>query len=30
MMESHNVIPISIMITGVGYWDDYEQLKVKL
>ena len=30
MMESHNVIPISMMITGVGCWDDYEQLKVKL
>lgn len=30
MIESHNVIPISIRITGVGRWDDYEQLKEKL
>ena len=30
IMKSHNVIPISIRITGVGRWDDYEQLKEKL
>ena len=29
-MESHNVIPISMMVTGVGCWDDYERLKEKL
>ena len=30
IMESHNVIPISMMVTGVGCWDDYERLKEKL
>lgn len=30
IMESCNVIPISMMVTGVGCWDDYEQLKEKL
>ena len=30
IIESHNIIPVSIRVTGVGRWDDYEQLKEKL
>lgn len=29
-IESHNVIPVSIKVAGMGRWDDYEQLKKKL
>lgn len=29
-IESHNVIPVSIRVAGVGRWDDYEQLKEKI
>lgn len=30
ILKSHNVIPVSIKVAGVGRWDDYEQLKEKL
>ena len=30
IIESYNVIPISIKVAGIGRWDDYEQLKEKL
>ena len=30
ILESYDVIPVSMIITGVGCWDDYEQLKEKL
>lgn len=29
-IESHNVIPVSIRVAGMGRWEDYEQLKKKL
>lgn len=29
-IESYNVIPVSIKVNLVGFWDDYEQLKEKL
>lgn len=29
-IESYNVIPVSIIVAGIGHWDDYEQLKRKL
>lgn len=30
ILKSHNIIPVSIKVTGVGRWDDYEQLKKKI
>ncbi len=30
IIESYNVIPVSIRVAGVGRWEDYEQLKEKL
>ena len=30
IIESHNIIPVSIRVDGVGRRDDYEQLKEKL
>jgi hypothetical protein len=30
IIESYNVIPVSIKVIGMGFWDDYEQLKEKL
>lgn len=29
-IESYNVIPVSIIVAGIGRWEDYEQLKEKL
>jgi hypothetical protein len=29
-IESHNVIPVSIRVAGIGRWEDYERLKEKL
>jgi hypothetical protein len=29
-IESYNVIPVSIKVIGMGFWDDYEQLKENL
>lgn len=29
-IESYNVIPVSIQVARVGFWNDYEQLKGKL
>ena len=30
IIESYNVIPVSIRVAGIGRWDDYEQLKKKI
>lgn len=29
-IESYNIIPVSIIVAGVGRWEDYEQLKKKI
>lgn len=29
-IESHNVIPVSIRVAGMGRWEDYEQLKKEI